>query len=226
MLTWATNAGFTVPDVQLVSAEQIGELAEYGPEGGQGLAIRRYDRRAGRRIHQEDFNQALGIHPKADGTEKYELSYDQLLAVIAAITGKAGFLEAIKRLTFAVACGNSDAHLKNWSLFYPDGIHPVLSPLYDQVCVVAWSSIDRELALKLMGSRHYGEVNLSTFGRLASKLGVGVKAEEATEAVTQTIQRLQEAWKDVDQSILAPNHMDALRDHWQRVPLLRAFGSL
>lgn len=226
MLSWARNAGFAVPDIQLVDAEQMGELADYGPEGERGLAIRRYDRHEGRRVHQEDFNQVLGIHPKADGTEKYELSYDQLLAVIAAVTGNAGFLEAIERLAFAVACGNSDAHLKNWSLVYPDGIHPELSPLYDQVCVIAWPGLDRELALKLMGSRHYGEVSLDTFGRLASKLAVGVEPDEATEAVTQVFHRLQATWKDLDRSLMASHHVDALRDHWQRVPLLRGFGPL
>jgi serine/threonine-protein kinase HipA len=34
--------------------------------------------------------------------------------------------------------GNTDAHLKNWALVYPDGRTPRLAPLYDPVCVAAF----------------------------------------------------------------------------------------
>src|SRR5690606_25675214 len=33
--------------------------------------------------------------------------------------------------------GNTDAHLKNWAVRYPDAAEPVLAPLYDPVCVTA-----------------------------------------------------------------------------------------
>lgn len=46
--------------------------------------------------------------------------------------------EVVQRFVAFVLMGNTDAHLKNWALLYPDGTTPVLAPLYDPVCVAAW----------------------------------------------------------------------------------------
>ena len=46
--------------------------------------------------------------------------------------------EFIARFVAFTLLGNTDAHLKNWALVYPDGQSPVLSPLYDPVCVTAF----------------------------------------------------------------------------------------
>ena len=47
-------------------------------------------------------------------------------------------LEFVRRFIAFILMGNTDAHLKNWALSYPDGIRPVLAPLYDPVCVTAF----------------------------------------------------------------------------------------
>ena len=46
--------------------------------------------------------------------------------------------EFVSRFVAFILMGNTDAHLKNWALTYPDGIEPVLAPLYDPVCVTAF----------------------------------------------------------------------------------------
>lgn len=46
--------------------------------------------------------------------------------------------EFIKRFVAFLLMGNTDAHLKNWAVRYPDGRAPILSPLYDPVCVTAF----------------------------------------------------------------------------------------
>lgn len=115
------------------------------------LVIRRYDREGTRRIHQEDFAQVVSLPPRL----KYEhISYEQCAALALQIAGKDAYREFIRRLAFVIASGNTDAHLKNWSLVYPDGVNARLSPLYDQVCTIAWEELPRTLALRLSGRRH------------------------------------------------------------------------
>src|SRR5205823_9099086 len=65
--------------------------------------------------------------------------------------------------------GNTDAHLKNWSLIYKDDINASLSPLYDQVCTIAWSDVPRALALKLSGRKNLLQIDEDVFARLRSE---------------------------------------------------------
>ena len=37
--------------------------------------------------------------------------------------------EFVRRFVTFILMGNTDAHLKNWALSYPDGIRPVLARL-------------------------------------------------------------------------------------------------
>jgi serine/threonine-protein kinase HipA len=92
-----------------------------------------------------------------------------------------------------VASGNTDAHLKNWSLLYPDGIRAQLSPLYDQVCTIAWKDLPRTLALRFSGRKQLLEVDERAFLRLAEK--VGADGERTLAVVRETLQRIAEAWQ-------------------------------
>lgn len=49
--------------------------------------------------------------------------------------------EFVRRFVTFILMGNTDAHMKNWALFYPDGITPELTPLYDPVCVTAFFDV-------------------------------------------------------------------------------------
>ncbi|WP_232424637.1 HipA domain-containing protein, partial [Pandoraea sp. B-6] len=46
--------------------------------------------------------------------------------------------EFLRRLIAFILLGNTDAHLKNWALIYPDAHTPQLAPVYDPVCVAAF----------------------------------------------------------------------------------------
>jgi serine/threonine-protein kinase HipA len=46
--------------------------------------------------------------------------------------------EFVRRIVFSAAIGNTDMHLKNWTLLYPDGRTPKLSPAYDLVSTIAY----------------------------------------------------------------------------------------
>lgn len=114
---------------------------------------------------------------------------------------------------------------KNWSLVYPDRIRARWSPLYDQVATVAWEGPDRALALKLAGVKDFGRVDRAAFERLAEK--AGVEWRRVLERVDETLEDLRRSWGELAADLpLPPEHREALREHWRKVPLLRDAGPL
>jgi serine/threonine-protein kinase HipA len=221
MLEWARCAGFDVPECLLVEADQIEAIRKYVPAETRALAIRRYDRDGMKRIHQEDFAQVTGSVPNL----KYDFTYDQLAVLVRAIAGDEGYEELLRRLSLVIASGNNDAHLKNWSLLYLDGVTPSLAPLYDQVSTVAWPQVSRQLALKLGGARDPGRLSVDSFRRLARKAQADV--ERTVTIVRGTILRLREVWTQSQaHQVMHPAHIHALREHWIRAPFLRDIGEL
>jgi serine/threonine-protein kinase HipA len=131
--------------------------------------------------------------------------------------------EFIRRLVFVIASGNSDAHLKNWSLLYPDRVSPALSPVYDQVSTVGWSEIMKKLALKLAGVRRFEDITRETFARFAVK--AGLEPPRVLTIVDEMLENLEAAWEVVRRTgrwKMLPAQTDALREHWRRTPLLAA----
>jgi serine/threonine-protein kinase HipA len=68
-----------------------------------------------------------------------------------------------------IVMGNTDGHLNNWTLRYPDGRSPRLSPAYDFVSVTAYPEFnDDTLAFDLGGSRAAHLITMNNFRRLAA----------------------------------------------------------
>ena len=122
-------------------------------DGVPALVIERYDRSGiadgepPSRIHQEDFNQVLGLR----GDQKYQrLGGKASLARIARELNQSGQRECTLRLarlaTLAVAIGNLDLHAKNVSLLHARDGSVELAPAYDVVPQVHLPN-DGELAL-------------------------------------------------------------------------------
>ncbi len=104
------------------------------------LAVRRFDRDAnGKRVHIEEFAQVLQYEPKRKYGRGLMVDYPDMLRVIDRLSSRPAqdVQEFVKRFVAFILMGNVDAHLKNWALIYPDGITPMLAPLYDPVCVTA-----------------------------------------------------------------------------------------
>ena len=97
------------------------------------LAVPRYDRHGGQRVHAEDFAQALGFMPH----DKYsgDVAYSTLMQYCLAFDslGEAAVLELLRRIAVNELIGNSDCHLKNIGVHFPDGRNPQLPPAYDIV---------------------------------------------------------------------------------------------
>ena len=107
----------------------------------QILAVRRFDRTPdGGRIHMEEFAQVLQYEPRQKYGRGLAIDGPAMLRVLDRLSPKpvADVRECVRRIVAFILLGNSDAHLKNWALRYPDGVAPVLAPLYDPVCVAAF----------------------------------------------------------------------------------------
>ncbi|HEX5751467.1 MAG TPA: type II toxin-antitoxin system HipA family toxin [Archangium sp.] len=217
MMSWARAAGITVPEFHLEAVTDLKGL----PEGvalreGMAFAIRRFDRPApGQRVHMEDMAQVLGLY----SDEKYKkYNYETTANVLLNVAGPDAFQEFLRRLIFIIAIGNGDAHHKNWSLLYPDGIHATLSPAYDLVSTIQYMP-NETLALNLSRSKRFEDVSLESFERLARKLKLG--NEEVLPTVRQAVQATLDSWSTLRAGLPIPeSYKQRIEQHWKKVPLL------
>ena len=203
MLELARAVGITVPETRLMSVNDIGGLPEAAADiEGQALAVKRFDRAAGGlRIHMEDFAQVFGLFPD----DKYgHRSYANIASVLWAETGEEGTYEFVRRLVFSVLIGNGDMHLKNWSLLYPDGRTPVLSPAYDFVSTFPYIPGDK-LALNFGGSQSLNEITVDQVRRFADTARLPVSP--LWEIVLEVSERTAAAWKTLSPKDLLPSKM-------------------
>jgi serine/threonine-protein kinase HipA len=192
MMSLARTMGMDIPDVELVPLDKIEGLPEgIGKIDEDAFAVRRFDRREdGSRIHIEDFAQVFGVYPN----DKYNKgSYRDIAKVLWLETGETGVREFIRRLVFNALIGNADMHLKNWSLIYPDGQTPQLSPGYDFLSTTIYIP-DENAGLKFARSKRVADLTLDEIAYMAAKAGApeALARDEATEAVD----RFHEVWRN------------------------------
>ena len=218
MMTLAGLVGIEVPEINLVSVDDIDRL----PEGMRGLgdsafAIKRFDRPDdGTAIHVEDFAQVFRVYPE----RKYgRATYRNIAEVLWAETGEAGIEEFIRRLTFNALIGNADMHLKNWSLIYPDRRTPALAPAYDFVSTIAFLN-DTGMALNVARTRRFDEFTLDELTYLAAKARLPRKL--VLDTARRTVERFMQAWGAEKNTLGLPlesvNKIDA---HIATIPLVR-----
>ncbi|HEX8107283.1 MAG TPA: HipA domain-containing protein [Kofleriaceae bacterium] len=231
-MQWAQRAGFDVPEIELRALRDLeGVLPEADP-ATPVFVVRRFDRVSGSdsresarakrtRVHQEDFQQVVGRQP----SKKYDdITYEGVALLAARIVGEDAYDEVLRRLVFVVASGNNDAHMKNWSILYPDGIEAQLSPLYDQVFTAQWPAFSVQMALKLGGTKEFAAVTLARFRELARRLGQSPEVAEAI--VTEATEQIVAAWTEIrEDPTVTDAYRAALRRHWQKVPLLQPYAS-
>jgi len=224
-MEWARRAGFVVPVCELRALGDLVDVPVQGDPATTVFTVKRYDRDGEARVHQEDLMQVLG-YPNWPSTRKYnDATYDQLAFLLSRVVGPDAFTEMLRRIAFIVASGNNDAHLKNWSIMYPDGVNPRLTPLYDQTFAGQWSHLDRELALKLGGMKRFGAIDIRRFRELATLCSQDPGS--AAEVVEHTIDELAAAWGVVVRELAIPDpYRAALKQHWTTTPILARHASL
>lgn len=217
-MRWAQASGIPIPELALVDVADISGLPDsIGTfHEGRALAVRRFDRCPdGGRVHMEDFAQLLGLYPE----EKYrKYNYETLASLSYSLNGEEGLAAFVLRLVFTVASGNGDAHHKNWSLLYPDGIQAELSPAYDQVSTISYKS-DDQLALNFAKSKRWEDVGMDSFRRMARKIGADEsRTVEYTRAAMETIVRV---WSKLGAELgYTHETREVLARHMKRIPLL------
>ncbi len=160
-------------------------------DGMPALVIERYDRAVDLpegRLHQEDFNQALG----ASSDEKYQrfggkVSLGRIAALLREF-GESGDQERLLRMvTMAVATGNLDMHTKNLSLLHrPDGTIR-LAPAYDLVPQVHQPN-DGELALAIAGEYRHAAVTRAHLTAEAESWGLQAADEIIDSLLEATLE--------------------------------------
>lgn len=136
------------------------------------LLVTRYDRLVSegelRRLHQEDFCQALGIAPERkyekEGGPTFAKCFD--LVRRAATRPAVEVLKLVDAAIFNVIAGNADAHGKNFSLLYMDD-DVRLAPLYDLLCTAAYAELSPHLAMKVGGRASIDEMGIKTWPAFA-----------------------------------------------------------
>jgi|JI9StandDraft_1071089.scaffolds.fasta_scaffold26923_1 serine/threonine-protein kinase HipA len=232
-MLWAKLTGHEVPENLVIDTERIVGLPSDWPlYSPRAYAIRRFDRRPdGTRLHHEDFCQALGEWPRGKyGGGQSHWTFDKLLLLVAEAAGESEARRFAERLGFVIACGNNDAHLKNWSFVWGAADRPILSPCYDLVATVAWASFGwrrragyrgPELALALGKVRPFAQLDRDALLRHQERS----EQPWAREAIMAGIERARAAWSSV-QADAPPSMREALHQHWRFVPVLRDAGGL
>ena len=217
MMSIAGAVGIEVPDVRLVPMRNIRGVPATARDSAlanaNALAIRRFDRDQGLRIHTEDFAQVFKQYP--DG--KYEgFSYRNVGRVLAVYAGDHAVDQFARRLIYSALIGNADMHLKNWSLIYRDGLNPEISPAYDMLSTVAHVS-DPKMGLRLGKAKHWSALTLDDFRRMTDTMGVDSAA--MLDPVNETIEIFRSTWEGLARELPVSRRVsDAIKEQLETVP--------
>ena len=154
------------------------------------FATKRYDRiitdrskvisgmKAPLRLHQEDFAQALGISSE----NKYELNEEHYLKRMMdllrnySIDPITDMLKLWDAVLFGYILGNTDGHLKNYSLIYSSDMKTVrLAPIYDIVATTIYKESTRNMAFAVNGKKSLDDIGADDFEKEARSIGLSPK---------------------------------------------------
>jgi serine/threonine-protein kinase HipA len=143
------------------------------------LLVQRYDRIAAgdrwRRLHQEDYCQALGKPPFA----KYESNQtgvsgpklDEMFELTRQYLPPTEVVRLLDMVIFNVVACNTDAHSKNYSIMIR-GNGVSLAPIYDVMCGEVWENVTKKLAQAIAGKRQGDCLNARDWQRFARESGL------------------------------------------------------
>jgi serine/threonine-protein kinase HipA len=150
------------------------------------LLARRYDRIRGedgsiRRLHQEDFCQALGIPSEIKYQSEGGPSLAHCFALIrdASTAPAPDLLALLDGVIFNLLIGNHDAHAKNFSLLYMPDRSVRFAPLYDLVSTVFYPELTDRMAIKIGKQPKSALVYPKDIDRFAADAGLGAAQTRA-----------------------------------------------
>lgn len=190
MMQFARAVGIDTADTGLTPVNEIEGLPQaFQRKQANALWVKRFDRTLqNTRVHMEDFNQLYRQYP----AQKYSnYSYGNMAGDLARIVGLKAVEEFVSRLIFSAAIGNADMHLKNWTLLYPDGRTPTLSPAYDFVSTIAYIE-DFTMSLSVAKEKDIRKFDEKLLRRFAVK--VPIPERVVFDAAFQTAERVVRTW--------------------------------
>lgn len=144
------------------------------------LLVQRYDRAFDdkgqvRRIHQEDFCQALGVPPETKYASEGGPTFKDCFALLRGIAARPAVdvLKLLDAVIFNVIAGNTDAHGKNFSILHDDE-GPRLAPLYDLLASVAYPDLSPKFAMKIGKGATLAELDAKGWTAFAADAGLGL----------------------------------------------------
>ena len=154
------------------------------------FAVERYDRQFAadgrkidglpcpQRLHREDFAQALGI-PASEKYEKGARGYLRAMFELLRRFSSDPINDQLKLWDLLVFCfliGNTDCHMKNFSLLYSPNLKTVrLAPACGIVSSSVYGSGPQEMAVQIGGARLLKELTRDSFELAAKEVGLGRK---------------------------------------------------
>jgi len=190
----AALAGVNVAQCRPVPMREMGghaELIEVLGENTRFLAVDRFDRGPSSAVHMEDGCQLLRLMP----AQKYA-GRDYFVRLVQVLNrfstrGIEDVRQFFIRQTVNTLLGNSDAHLKNFSVLYHNGIMPELSPAYDIVCVAALPGF-QGFGTNVAIDKLQRQESVETYMEVAKSAGIADRIAKA--AVKQTVALAKETW--------------------------------
>ena len=161
----------------------------------------------------EDFAQILVKYPN----EKYDsANYEQIGKVIYEYTGDSlgNVQQFSRRLLVNILLANGDAHLKNWSLIYPDTITPELSPAYDILTTRVYMDGETKFALNLGKNKEWYKATFDHFQTWAEKAGIPWRAIKPH--LEDTLYKARTFWPNALKDLpMDDTHQEQLKEHWK-----------
>ncbi len=212
----AQIAGIEIPEIKLVELNQLDNLPDIQlPNETHAYAIKRFDRDDGKRVHTEDFAQVFQVYSH----DKYKkFNYEQIADALFqyGAQGLKDVQQMARRLLVNILLANGDAHLKNWSLIYSEGLRPKLSPAYDIVSTLPYVTGELEFALNMARNKNWYNVDMASFEAWANRIGVPWQAVKVH--LDETLILARENWPDkLSELPMVDSQKDVLKRHWQNL---------
>lgn len=160
------------------------------------------------RLAMEDFAQ-LSLKPEED---KYNGSYELVYRVLNKYSSFPNLdkIELFKIVLFSFLLGNSDLHLKNFSLFEEVPYSSIyrLTPAYDLISTKIVLNDDEDLALSMNGKKK--NFTKKDFYKFASYIGIENKIVD--KIIQSYIEKEAETYTRIDESFLNKEMKNKLKD--------------
>lgn len=143
--------------------------------------IERYDRTEKenkiKRIHQEDFCQAMNII----SANKYQADdgpdFKKCIEILRKTTKPAVEINKfVELMIFNYLIGNNDAHGKNFSILYKETGEIVFAPAYDILCSFVYPDLSKKMAMKIGGHYEANKILPEHFEKTANEIGINYAA--------------------------------------------------